>query len=87
MTEEEFIQIFEGDSDNWEGDNAFQGLQIIAKYIDPAKHIIIDGAGHDELWSVDISKIIEAGITRDDVVALRKLNWSLNDDTYLMLFV
>ncbi len=83
MTEERFIELMDGDSGNWEGDNAYQGLQIIAKYTDN----LIQGAGHDVIWSENISVLIEKGITEEDVKALRKLNWMLEDDSYLACFV
>lgn len=72
----------------WEGDNAFQGLQIIAKYMDPKKHNLICGADHDIIFSVYVKEIVEAGITEEDATALQKLNWSLSDDEdYLTCFV
>jgi hypothetical protein len=86
MTSEQFQEIFDSTQSEWEGDNAFQGLLIIAKYIDPAKTDIIIGAEHDEIFSVDIDKLIDAGITEEDVLALAKLNWG-HQDGYLMCFV
>ncbi len=88
MTEEKFIELMKEDSSgSWKGDNALQGIQIIAKYIDPAKKSIIQGAGHDVIWCSDISDLIEAGITEEDVAKLRGLNWMLEDDSYLACFV
>ena len=83
MTEERFLELMDGDSGNWEGDNAYQGLQIIAKYTDN----LIQGAGHDVIWSENISVLIEKGITEEDVKALRKLNWMIEDESYLACFV
>ena len=83
MTEAEFIEIFEGDSGSWDGDNAFEGLKILSKYTD----ILIVGAGHDVIWSEDISVLIEKGITKEDVTELRRLNWMIKDDSYLACFV
>lgn len=82
MTEERFYEIMESDSGKWVGDNTYQGCQIIAKYTDN----IISGAGHDVLYSEDFTKLIEAGITEEDVLELRRLNWMLHDD-YLACFV
>ena len=76
MTREEFETIFEGDSGKWEGDNAYQGLQIIAKYTSS----LIQGAGHDVIWSEDIEVLIEAVITQEDAKELRRLNWMIEDD-------
>ena len=89
MDKEELIKIFnETDfADSWEGDNAFQGLQIIAKYIDIKKEDIITGADHDIMYSVDIDKIIKLGLTIEDVKKLNRLNWILEEDEYLACFV
>ena len=82
MTEKEFIEIFEKDSGSWEGDNAFEGLKILSKYTSN----LIQGACKDEIFSEDISKLIDAGITKEDVEELRRLNWMIQDD-YLACFV
>lgn len=73
----------EEDSGEWEGDNAYEGLTIIKKYTDN----LIQGAGHDVIWSEDISTLIEKGITEEDVRELRRLNWMIEDSTYLACFV
>jgi hypothetical protein len=83
MTKELFIEIMEKESGDWEGDNAYQGLKILEKYTSN----LIQGAGHDVIWSEDIEKLIERGITKEDVEELRRLNWMLEDETYLSCFV
>lgn len=83
ITTERFLEIFEGDSGKWEGDNAYQGCQIIAKYTDN----IIHGAGKDEIYSTDVDELIEAGVTEEDVKELRRLNWMCNEGDYLSCFV
>ena len=84
MTEEKFIEIMEeSDSGKWEGDNAFQGLQILSKYTDN----LIQGAEHDKIFSADIDTLIEKGITEEDIKELRRLNWRVEDSTYLACFV
>jgi hypothetical protein len=83
MTEERFIEIMEGDNRNWEGDNAYQGLQILSKYTDNLVH----GADHDIIYSASIDTLIEAGITEEDVIKLRDLNWMVEDEMYLACFV
>lgn len=85
ITEERFLEIMSNDEYgiSWEGDNAYQGLQIIAKYTSN----LICGADHDVIWSEDISKLIEKGITEEEVDRLRKLNWMVEDGTYLACFV
>tara|TARA_R110000782_G_scaffold80713_1_gene159615 strand:+ start:138 stop:389 length:252 start_codon:yes stop_codon:yes gene_type:complete len=83
MTEERFIELMGEDSGKWEGDNAYEGLTIIKKYTDN----LIQGAGHDVIWSEDISTLIEKGIIEEDVKELRRLNWMVEDSTYLACFV
>lgn len=83
MTEERFIEIMEGDSGDWEGDNAYQGLQILSKYTSN----LIQGARHDAIYSENIDTLIEAGITEEDVIKLRDLNWMVEDEMYLACFV
>lgn len=50
ITRKEFEESFEDKDAKWEGDNAFQGLQILSKYTDN----LIQGAGHDVIYSVDV---------------------------------
>jgi len=76
MTTEEFYEIFESEETDWEGDNCYQGLQIIAKYT----NYLIHGAEHDVIYSKSINKLVEAGITIEDTQKLRKLNWRIEDD-------
>lgn len=83
MTEERFIEIMEGDSGKWQGDNAYQGLQILSKYTSN----LIQGAEHDTIYSEDISILIEVGITETDVFKLRDLNWMVKDEMYLACYV
>lgn len=71
--DDEFV---EGEIDSkWEGDNAFQGLQIISKYFDISKTEILVSAEHDIIYSVGTDELIEAGLTDEDAVALARLNW------------
>lgn len=81
MTRNEFDQIFESKDAEWEGDNAFQGLQIIAKYFDPATETIICASEHDVLYSVNVDEILEKGLTKEDAAELRRLNWMEENDT------
>lgn len=83
MTEDRMISIFESESGEWNGDNAYQGLQIIAKYTD----YLIQGADHDIIYSANIGILIEAGITEEDCLKLRRLNWMIEDNSYLACFV
>lgn len=75
LTEQQFKDILSDDSAKWDGDNAIQGLLIIAKYFDVTKTTIVCAAEHDIIYSVGLFEIIEAGLTLEDAKALRKLNW------------
>lgn len=59
--------------------NAFIGLQIIRKYL-PKKGV--EGASHDTIYSVSISQIVDAGITEEDAIRLRELNWMLDENQH-----
>jgi hypothetical protein len=83
MTKQRFIELMGEESGSWNGDNAFKGLLIIKKYTEN----VLQGAGHDEIWSEDIDKLIENGITEEDVKELRRLNWMVNDNDCLACFV
>ena len=79
MNLEELNEIFANDDYNMgvEGDTAFNGLKILAKY---AKNDIISGASHDCIYSIDTKEAINNGITKEDVDALKKLNWMIDED-------
>ena len=86
MTEERFIEIMRSDiADIPEECNVFLGLKIITKYCPKDG---IEGAAHDVIFSVTISEILEAGITEEDAIELRKLNWMIGEyDEGLACFV
>jgi len=84
MTRERLIELLGQDiPGDWEGDNAYQGLQILRKYTAN----LICGADHDIIYSENIDQLIKAGITENDCKELRRLNWMVNDDEYLACFV
>ena len=58
-------------------DNAFLGLQIIRKYLPTGG---IEGADHDVIYSVGVEELIEAGITVEDAIELRDINWMIDAD-------
>jgi len=80
MTEERLREIFEEDSFTRElkGDTALQGLNILAKYF-PDK-TVLRAAGHDIIYSCDLNEIIAAGITEEDTLELKRLNWILDTE-------
>lgn len=77
MTRDEMFEIFKNnDFKDWEGDNALKGLIIISKYTPRA----IQCAEHDIIYSESINEFIEKGITEEDCIQLRKLNWHIDND-------
>tara|TARA_R110000851_G_scaffold50092_1_gene119995 strand:- start:1867 stop:2502 length:636 start_codon:yes stop_codon:yes gene_type:complete len=85
MTYERFKELFdetESESES-DGDNAFQGLQIISKYTTN----LVQGAAHNVIYTEDVEDLIKAKITEEDVIKLAKLNWVLENGTYLAYFV
>ena len=85
MNEEQFNAIFDDDKFAvTEGDDALNGLQIIAKYF-PNK-TVLQGAAHDIIYSANVWEIVEAGITEEDTLELRRLGWHL-EDGYLAKYV
>lgn len=74
----------DGDLLSEPGDNALKGLNIIVKYLPNSG---IQSASHDIIYAADVDDIVQAGITEEDVVLLRKYNWMIEDEDYLACFV
>lgn len=72
MQDEEIQTVFHKDADN-----ALLGLNIIAKYC-PKRGI--EGADHDVIYAVDADELAEAGITEEDAIKLRTMNWMYDED-------
>ncbi len=85
MKSEELKEIFENTEADWQGDNALQGLIIIGKYFERNKSLLC-GADHDVIYSVDVDKLCENGLTLEDAELLAKLNWFIQDE-YLQCYV
>ena len=83
MDNKRFQEIIDKIDANWEGDNCYKGLKIISKYVD----IVVTGACHDTVFSVDVDTLIEKGITEEDIYKLANLNWSISESECLMCFV
>lgn len=78
MIEERMKKLLETeDVSIWNGCNVYQGLQIIAKYIDPLQIPLVVATKKDILYSVDIKRIIEAGITEESVLIECNDAWSI----------
>ena len=86
ITEQEFLEIFDNEDAEWDGDNALQGLNIIAKYVKDDSDVLT-GATHDMIYSANVEELINSGITKEDVNKLRMLNWMVEDGEYLACFV
>ena len=78
MTLERLEEIFEETQSKWEGDNAFQGLQILAKYTE--KNVIC-AAEHDIIYSINAEDVIEI-LSEEDAIKLAQLNWMLEDNYF-----
>ncbi len=77
MTEERFIQIMDGDSHllDYKKDNALLGLIIISKYLPNSG---VSAAEHDIIYGCGVTELLEAGITTEDAIELRNLNWMID---------
>ena len=71
MNSEEIDQVITGCC------NVFEGLKIITKYV---PHIGIEGAEDDIVYSVNVDKLLDADITKEDTIILRSLGWLVDDD-------
>lgn len=85
MTKEEIIEIFNNINidHSYENDSTFVGLSIIAKY----SNYVIQGANHDVIWSEDIDNLIDADITKEDIIELANLGFHIEDGEYLAKYV
>ena len=84
ISEEDFEKIFDDENafdskyfSEFKGDNALAGLKIIEKYLPLSG---IEGAEHDIIYAAPFEELIEAGITKEDAIELRKLNWMIEDE-------
>ncbi len=82
MTLEEFKKIMNDDDIKTiifkiEYDSTLVGLNLMAKYL-PKN--CIQGADHDVLYGAVAEDLIKAGLTRDDAIKLKELNWMIEDD-------
>lgn len=75
MTKERLQEIFNKTESNWDGDNAFKGMQILSKYND----YILRASEHDIVYCGDIEECLEKGMTEEDAIQLAKLNWSIDE--------
>ena len=76
MTSEQLEKIFEETVSKWDGDNAFQGLQILSKYVTN----LVTGADHDIMYGPDVANVVKE-ITEEDAIKLAELNWHIDGDS------
>lgn len=79
MNREKFIELVDDCNSEWEGDNIYKGLQIIAKYFDANEVKIITGVEDGILFSVRVNDIVNAGVTEEDAIKLCNLNWMIDE--------
>lgn len=89
MNEERFLEIMSDDDIDTSpafqmGCNIMRGLKIIEKYIPGAG---IEGASCDIVFSVNIDRLVNAGITEEDAIALRAENWMVEEEAYMACVV
>lgn len=80
MEREKFEEIMAGDSDlsAYEKCNALLGLNLIAKYLPKSG---IGAASHDIIYACGVDDLLAAGITEDDAIELRLMNWMISEDS------
>ncbi len=89
ITKERFIEIFHDDNIEVDisniADNAMEGLLIMKRWL--PLDTLICGANHDIIYGPGVTELLDSGITEEDALQLRKMNWHLEDDDYLACFV
>lgn len=81
MTRERFEELMEGESDYGQFKDVCRityGAGIIGRYL---PRFGIEAAEHDIVYSVDVDKIVEAGISAEDTETLRILGWFIDEET------
>ncbi len=86
-----FLEIISDPEDKIECDllmseskcNVLRGLNIIAKYLPDSG---VESASHDVVHACSVDLLLSAGITEEDAINLRRLNWSVEDEEYLCCF-
>ncbi len=73
---EEILADDEAPRVDYAGCNVLLGLEIVAKYL-PKEGIV--AADHDIVYSVEAEELVTAGISVNDAITLRNLNWTVQD--------
>ena len=79
MYREKFIEIMDGDSklSEYSKCTALLGLNLIAKYLPKSG---VEAANHDIIYACDVDQLLDAGITEEDAIELRNMNWMIDED-------
>ena len=78
MTEDDVYAVFENELPFADTEHKiFEGLVILNKYA--KKENVVAGAGHDQIYSINVCDACEAGITKEDVLQLQKYEWMVQD--------
>lgn len=80
MDRERFEEIMQRDADlnKFDSCTALMGLNLIAKYLPKSG---IGCATHDEIFACSVDELLEAGLTEEDAVLLRDMNWMIDEDS------
>jgi len=91
MELQQFIEIMSDEDDEYSGKglsepgcNTMKGLLIIHKYLPLSG---ISGSGYEVIYACDAEELVNAGLTKEDAIELRRQNWMLEDEEYLACFV
>ena len=60
-------------------DSILEGLQILSKY---SNNSTLKATEHEILYSISPQESIDNGITEEDVVQLKGLNWMLHEEAF-----
>jgi hypothetical protein len=80
MTIERLNEILEDEKTFGKGissDKVFEGLEILRKY----NPYVIQGADHDEIYSLDVTDSFLQQITEEDAIRLSELGWFIDFDS------
>lgn len=80
MNAERFSEIMDADvcSRRYDKCTALLGLQIISKYLPNSG---IGAASHDQIFACGVDEIVAAGITEEDAIQLRDMNWMIDEES------
>lgn len=64
--------------------NAYEGLKILNKY---TKKPLVRHAEYKIIYSISLIDAISTGMTRDDAIKLRRLNWMSDQNGHFACFI